>query len=244
MKKLWIPLVVFIFFAPVAFAGLDVLLTAPEIEGYQTTFYNELSDFPDFDTVDWWNQQTYGMPDVEDLEDYDCVVCWSNYQFSNPTQMGDTLAEYVDEGGRVVLAPFCWNSSWAIGGAIVTDGYCPFTGSSGDHYSNASWELDDPDEPDHPFLDDVDSLTCGFRDYVTLASWGNLVTHYVGDNEEAVAYNDDHTVAGLNAYPGQLGSSYQWSGDFSQAMRNVIVWLCPTSDIQPTSLGTLKAMFK
>lgn len=168
MKKLWIPLVVFIFFAPVAFAGYDILLTADEIEGYQSVIVNELSDFPDFDTVDWWNQQYYGMPELGDLEEYDCVVCWSNYTFDNPTEMGNTLADYVDGGGKVVLTPFCWNSSWAIGGAIVTDGYCPFTGSSGDHYSNASWELDDPDEPDHPFLDDVDTCLAVF---VTTLPW-------------------------------------------------------------------------
>jgi len=52
MKKLWIILVVSILFAPVAFAGYDILLTAGEIEGYQSVIVNELSDFPDFDTVD------------------------------------------------------------------------------------------------------------------------------------------------------------------------------------------------
>jgi len=244
MKALLLTLSLMLLSVAMVFGGLNVLMAASEIEGYQTTIVNALSGFSDFDSVDWWNMQTLGQPDLSDIEAYDCVVTWSNYQFPDATGWGNTLADYVDGGGRVVLGCFCWNSSWAIGGAILTSGYSPFTGNAGDHYSGASWELTSPDIPGHPFLTDVDTVACGYRDYVTLAAWGILVTHYQGDSEEALGVNEDNTVAAINVYPGQAGSpGYDWTGDVPQCMRNVIVDMCYTG-IQPTSLGTVKAMFK
>lgn len=88
-------------------------------------------------------------------------------------------------------------------------------------------------------------LACGYRDYITLGAWGVLVTHYQGDNEKAVGVNNDNTVAAINVYPGQSGApGYDWTGDVPQCMRNVIVYLCGATNLQPTSLGTMKAMFK
>lgn len=159
MKTLFLTLSLVLLSAALASAGLNVLMAASEIEGYQTQIVNQLSGFSDFDSVDWWNMQTLGQPDLSDIEAYDCVVTWSNYTFPDATGWGNTLADYVDGGGRVLLGCFCWNDGWGIGGAILTTGYSPFTGSSGDHYTGASWELASPDIPGHYFLIDVNTVS-------------------------------------------------------------------------------------
>lgn len=243
MKKVAL-LVLLALCASTSYAGLNVLLTAADIEGFQTPIYNALSAFADFDSVDWWNMTYSGTPSLSDIEPYDCVVTWSDDYFPDATGWGNTLADYVDGGGTVVLAVFCFQQGIEILGRITTDGYSPMLTNGSDHYSMDSMELTSPDEPGHPFLENVTSVGCGYRDYVYITGWGHLVTHYSGDSEEALAYNDDHNVSGVNAFPGCAGYGDDWYGDFPQVMRNVIVWMCPTTDIQPTSLGTLKAMYQ
>jgi len=244
MRKILILTSIILIYSNAIYAGLNVLLTAPEDEGTQSVMVNGLSVFPDFDSVDWWNMYPSNQPTLSDIETYDCVVTWSDYAFPDAGAWGDTLADYVDSGGKVILCPFCWNTGWAIAGRILTDGYSPFLGNTGDWYTNEDWELANPDEPGNPCLENVNSLNSGFRDFIELASWGHLVTHYKEDNEKALGYNDDHSVAGINAIPSILGYEPDWTGDYPQAMRNTIVWLCSFTKIQPTSLGELKAKFK
>jgi hypothetical protein len=246
VKALLLTLSLTLLSAAMVFGGLTVLMAGSDNDGYQTMIVTGLSGFSDFDSVDWWNIWNIGQPVLSDLTAYDCVVTWSNYPFPDPTAWGNTLADYVDGGGKVILCPFCWNTTtWGIGGDILTSGYSPFTGNSGDWFSGANWELTTPDIPGHYFLTNVNTVACGYRDYVDLAAWGVLVTHYIGDNEEALAVNTNNSVAAIDAYPGQSGSpGYDWTGDLPQCMRNVIVYMCTPTNIQPTSLGAVKAMFK
>lgn len=251
MRKILILTSMLLIYSQAIYAGLNVLLTAPEVEGTQTDMVSGLSAFSsDFDSVVWWNMQTSGQPTLSDIEAYDCVVTWSDYQFPYAVVWGNTLADYVDGGGKVILCPFCWSlyENYYIEGRIITDGYSPLLGHAGDWYTQDYWELTNPDKPSNPCLDSVTSLSCGWQDIVDLASWGHLITHYQDDYEEAIAYNIYHSVAGINANPCQLNiDGYEecdWTGDYPQAMRNTIVWLCSYTKIQPTSLGELKARFK
>jgi hypothetical protein len=246
MRKILILTSIILIYSNVVYAGLNVLLTAPTDEGYQTDILNGLSDFPDdFDSVVWWNMYPSNQPTLSDIETYDCVVTWPDYSFPDAANWGDTLADYVDGGGKVILCASCWFPGLNIDGRILSDGYSPFLVGSGNWWTNADWDVDNPDEPGNPCLENINSLTCGFRDSsIPLASWGHLVTHYQDDYENALAYNDNHTVAGINANPCRYGLEWDWTGDYPQAMRNTIVWLCSFTRIQPTSLGELKARFK
>jgi hypothetical protein len=242
MKKITM-LVLITLFASTSYAGLDVLMAASDVEGFQINIINGLLGFSDFDSVDWWNMSTLGTPSLSDIEGYDCVVTWSDDSWPDATAWGNTLADYVDGGGTVVLAVFSFQQGIDIQGRIITSGYSPMLTNDSDHYSNDTIDLANPDEPGHPFLDGLTSVGCGYRDYVYITSWGHLVAHFT-DGEEALAYNDAHNVSGVNIFPGCAGYGLDWFGDFPQLLRNVIVWMNPTTDIQPTSLGTLKAMYQ
>lgn len=58
--------------------------------------------------VDVYNAR-YGTPSLGQLLNYDVVVTWSNYAYHNPVAMGDVLANYVDNGGKVI------NLMWSMG---------------------------------------------------------------------------------------------------------------------------------
>jgi hypothetical protein len=132
-----------------------------------------------------------------------------------------------------------------LGGRFITSGYSPLLSEGNNYYANYDLELSSPDMPGHPILDNVTALNCGYIDYVSLAGWGNLVTHWQTIDEEAVAYNDDMNIVSISAYPGQAGYPQDWTGDYPQLIRNAIVWMIgQQSSIHSTSLGNIKAMFE
>lgn len=229
------------------FSAYDILLTAPDVEGYQTDMHTALTGFTgDFDSVVWWNMYPSNQPVLADIQGYDAVVTWSNYGYPDNNAWGDTLADYVDGGGVVVACTFGYYvSGYVIGGDFVTSDYSPLLSEGNNYVTNYDLELSSPDMPGHPILDSVSSLNCGYIDYVSLAGWGNLVTHWQTINEEAVAYNDNMNIVSITAYPGQAGSVYDWTGDYPQLIRNAIVWMIGQQNtIQSTSLGNIKTMFE
>ncbi|MBI4953304.1 MAG: hypothetical protein HY908_14830 [Myxococcales bacterium] len=63
------------------------------------------------------------VPSAGDLSPYDAVLVATNYQgFADPNALGDALADYQDDGGRVVVANGANCTSYALGGRFVTDG--------------------------------------------------------------------------------------------------------------------------
>jgi hypothetical protein len=77
--------------------------------------------------VDYWNAYTQGTPSVTQLLQYDAVFTWCNYPYSDAVAMGDNLADYVDQGGRVILGQWCFpsGSSNHLDGRIMEAAYCP-----------------------------------------------------------------------------------------------------------------------
>ena len=67
------------------------------------------------------------MP-LANLQAFDCVIAWTNVGPPNPVAQGDRLREYVDAGGRVVLAVYGYSSPtnpWEMQGGIMGNGYSP-----------------------------------------------------------------------------------------------------------------------
>jgi hypothetical protein len=52
-----------------------------------------------------------GIPTLQLLKAYDAVLVWSVMHFYDAISLGDVLADYWDEGGRVVLAQFSMTNS-------------------------------------------------------------------------------------------------------------------------------------
>ncbi|HCQ03237.1 MAG TPA: hypothetical protein DIT99_22270, partial [Candidatus Latescibacteria bacterium] len=120
-----------------------------------------LTAFQDFTTVDYFDARS-GLPTLDLLKTYDLVMTWPNYQYADPTGMGNILADYVDQGGNVLLGVFSHGSdSWALKGRIKGATYTPFGGGGSTHFRDANLGVHDAS---HQMMDGVTSLKEFFRD--------------------------------------------------------------------------------
>jgi hypothetical protein len=110
-------------------------------------------------------------PTLQQLSAYDAVIVWSNISFQNPTLFGDTLADYVDAGGGVVVAVFAnatASTTLSIQGRWQT-GYEVILDQSG-QYSASPASLGTVLLPGHPIMAGVSTFSGGtssFRPTVT-----------------------------------------------------------------------------
>jgi len=59
----------------------------------------------------------YGTPTLDELLDYDVVITWNNYGYADAYALGDVLADYVDEGGKVINMMYALNP-WGLQDAL------------------------------------------------------------------------------------------------------------------------------
>jgi hypothetical protein len=143
-------------------------------------------------------------PSLATLSDFGAVLVWSNFTPSQPDALGNVLADYVDQGGGVVLATYVFSQPWRIGGRIITGvGYSPFGVS--DNRFTTSGQLDlAHSNTSHPILQGV---TAEF--YFTNSNYTNPVlttgaTLLAVDTagNRVVAVNSTGRVVGISIYPG------------------------------------------
>ena len=172
---------------------------------------------------------------LSSLSGYNAVIAQSNCQFVNPTNIGNVLADFADDGGRVILTEFVFQGMWALGGRIMTDGYSPFTidpNSDGYFISSNLGNI----------LDSGNSLLTGLNtanivtDYqalVGLDSTATLVAQW-DSSRGAIAYNAARNVVGLNLFDPNV------SVDTQRLLANAISTnLSSTSVPEPGSLALL-----
>jgi hypothetical protein len=74
------------------------------------------------------------IPSLAQLCHYQSVLVFSDNDFTDPVATGNVLADYVDQGGGVVLQTFAFitngSATYGIAGRISTNGYLPFTATS------------------------------------------------------------------------------------------------------------------
>jgi hypothetical protein len=225
----------------------DILCAVCDISGYQTGFISALSGEDDMDTVDYWDIYNTGTPTEGDLTPYDGVMTWSNYAYPDPSGWGDVLADYVDAGGKVVIATFAYGgiAGCAVQGDIADSPYSPFTPSDYTYSSGGTTLDSNYDEPGHPIVEGVTTQpSCNyFNTGRPLTTGASLVAHWM-TSDNAVGYNANADVVGFTGYPGQYGS---WcTGDYSLIVRNAFVWMIEygVPGIKSASLGEIKASFR
>ena len=64
-------------------------------------------------------------PDLAMLSGYDAVLVYSDGPVLDPVALGDTLADFVDSGGGVVVAGRMLDDTVGIEGLLLTQGYLP-----------------------------------------------------------------------------------------------------------------------
>jgi len=153
------------------------------------------------------------LPELSALKEYDVVFLHTDYSAYEADSLGDILAEYVDDGGGLVMTQFCFSSNYGIGGEIMTSGYSPLqpadaAGSSGDRQIDPS----SVSIPIHPIFNgaDVENLTYwaipNFSDPPLDSGATLLATDLGGAN--AIAINADGNIIALNMFANSLNETY------------------------------------
>ena len=184
-----------------------------------TNLVNDLNAFPGI------NATMYADPlaaiTAADLAPYDVVVLSNNQQWAAvgaDVSVGDALADYVDEGGKVITFAFVNdNVGWELAGRFIDEGYSPFTMSTGDLTGSATMTIV---EPDHPIAENVGPISnAGLRMNLQVRPEATLIANWTGSNP-AVAHNE--SVVAFNVLYGAL---VQWTGDLDVMTYNAVVWL-------------------
>ncbi|HUW19467.1 MAG TPA: S8 family serine peptidase [Sedimentisphaerales bacterium] len=215
--------------------SLDVLLLASGDE--PVILRTGLKAFPDINSVDYFNCAFF-VPTLDELVLYDVVVVMSNYSFSDPFEIGDILADYVDGGGKVVqaVASFSVGGGWELQGRFVTqEGYEPFAHGEPEFFSHTLGDFN----PDHPIMAGISELT----DWLPTAAGLKPGADWVADwsNGTPLAATQGEHVVGINMFVFDNGS---FSGDVVLLFHNAMVWLIEGSaeGFELTGLGELPVL--
>jgi PKD repeat protein/subtilisin family serine protease len=163
-----------------------------------------------------------GTPTLAQLQAYDAVVTWTDYQYADPTGMGNVLADYVDVGGRVIPMMFSMGThGWQMGGRFMSEGY---TAMNGGGFNFAAVCLGTYD-PNHPIMKTPTPITnvCEYyRLTGTYLTPGSTTIASFSDGLILVAAKDDRSVVSINGYP---GVNRQWTGQMDAVVDNAILWM-------------------
>ncbi len=111
---------------PVSVAQADVLIAG----SHSQEALDDIKDKVEATGLIVGNVETHdlstSLPSLSDLQDYEAVLVYTNTSLSDPVEMGDVLADYVDSGGRVVVAPGAnHDGQFGLQGRFLTEDYAP-----------------------------------------------------------------------------------------------------------------------
>lgn len=164
-------------------------------------------------------------PGLEELRAHDVVLLFTNGLFNESVSLGDEIAQYVNEGGNVVIASFYWQvrSGSPLGatwGAL--EALDPFTSDGGARYQPG--DLGSVDEPNHPLAAGVGVVTStGFWGGVTAKPNTNVVASWV-NGDPFIGYDilaGGQRVVGVSLFPASGTSA---TGDWQQVFLNAVSW--------------------
>ena len=218
-------------------AGVRVAIVASaEVSSSDPRFVdvrNKLASTGFFDDIGVYNA-LLGTPTPEELEQYDSLLVWSNQDFADPVLLGDTLADYVDRGGGVVVSIFaCTTSTYSryLAGRWLAEGYGILPVGGGTLSSGGMRELGSIRVPGHPILEGVRQFRGGAASFrpasEDLAPDGILVAQW-SDDSTLVATSDRfrHRVD-LGMYPPSnavLPTLWDQNTDGARLMANALVY--------------------
>ena len=142
-------------------------------------------------------------PTLATLSSFGAVLVWSNYAFGQPDALGSVLADYVDQGGGVLLATYSFSETWRIGGRIATNGYTPFTVGGPSLTTSGHLDLTKSNTAS-PIMQGVTAQAYFTNSNYTnpaLTPGSTLIAVDTAGNH-VVAVNATNQVVGISIYPG------------------------------------------
>lgn len=149
-----------------------------------------------------------GQQPVEfgDIENFDVALVYGEVPFADGEGLGDILADFVDQGGGVVLAGYSFSASQGLAGRLTTeDGYLPMT-INGTNSGITGRQMADPLIPYHEILYLSRRFYGGPGSYHSVGITVDDDAEHVADWESgppamAVIEKGAGRVAGLNLWP-------------------------------------------
>ncbi len=174
---------------------------------------------PDVSNVAVYDTNVF-TPLLSMLEEYDVVIVYSSTDYASATNLGNTLANYVDGGGVVVPVAFDGfaTANRSLAGRWITDEYRPWMPGA---TVNSTPQTLGAYDAAHPFFQGVTALSAMYRiSDVTPAPGATLLASWSGGSPLVAVKG---RVVGVNA---RLGSD-EWSGDFAKLIVNAANSLYP-----------------
>ena len=183
------------------------------------------------------------LPTPAQLQAYQSVLVYSDRPFNDNVALGNELADYVDQGGGVVLNTFAFYDGSQLGMAgRLTNNYLAFTLGSQSNVLNGTLV---PDLPTDSLLAGVNSFNSGGNLYVnfpiSIASGATQVAHW-NNGQPLVGKKIDGPgrSVGLNFFPPSSdsfpGSGWDSTTDGAKLMANALAWagqIAPTISTAP-----------
>lgn len=161
-----------------------------------------------------------------ELLDQDVIVVYSDQAFVDPSGLGDMLADFVDQGGAVIIATNALaQGTEGLGGRFMNEDYSPLKSASATSAGAAS--ALGVYSATHPLMSGVSSasalshldvFTTG-GDVEVVAAWGS------GEEFVAVKRQEPAPIAGRVVAVNAPLEDGQWSGDVDEIVTNAIQWL-------------------
>ena len=177
-------------------------------------------------------------PTLAQLQAFDAVLAYTNYFAFDPTGFGDVLRQYVDGGGKVVLAAYGLTPGFGLAGGIMSPGYSPLTTGAGGAVAATLNAL-----VASPIFDGVNLGTLSFYTSANdghpgLDSGATLLADN-GDGVRVIAINADRTVIANNLYP---GAQVQSDPQFYRLLANELAFLTQGTETPEPASSSLLAM--
>ena len=197
-----------------------------------------------FDTVDEFDigEDDGDTPTLAFLGGYSIVLAYTD---SFPQEgVGDVLADYVDGGGRALIATFGMSCPRGISGRISDSGYNPLrdVGENGYISGNIEALVSGDRVFDTPNIIDLDAISyymCSEFAHPALDSGATLIADD-GAGIGVFALNADETVGGLNLFPGVIDGN---NSEFYEFLENALVRVLPEPGaLTLFALGVLAVM--
>ncbi len=217
----------------------DVLiLGAPRDAGWNLDVRDVLNGTGRLESVDVWDLNDNGLPELEDLNSYDCVLVYTDDGFAQAAQLGDLLAAYVDQGYGVVEGSRNYSLGLNMAGRWVSGGYATLFSRA----EAGGGSLDT--SANHPIFENVGALEGGVhRSGARLTRSGAQRLGTWGDGVPVAVVREDKAgrIASLSVFPpsGRVSADF-WplESDNARLIVNALLWVSPQ---EPPSISIEQA---
>ncbi len=178
-------------------------------------------------------------PSLATLQQYSSVLVWANC--GPASGLGNVLADYADQGGRVVLSTFLgyYDSFGGFGGRITSHGYNPFTGGTTDAYHSVTLGSHDSG---NALFNGVNAVSSSYYngDWLALDSGATLLASW-SDGRPFVGVNAAGNVLNVSLFPNVAIHGHA-SGDYAQLFRNALAYGGPQQNTNAQALPEPSSM--